>query len=50
VVSEAIEALQALGYKPADAEKMISRAQQQGEAGGNASQLIKKALQATVKA
>ena len=50
VVSEAIEALQALGYKPADAEKMISRAQQQGESGSNASQLIKKALQATVKA
>ncbi|MDH3761909.1 MAG: Holliday junction branch migration protein RuvA [Gammaproteobacteria bacterium] len=50
VVSEAIEALQALGYKLVDAEKMISRAQQQGEAGSNASQLIKKALQATVKA
>lgn len=49
VVSEAIEALQALGYKPADAEKMISRAQQ-GETGSSASQLIKKALQATVKA
>ena len=49
IVSEAIEALQALGYKPADADKMISRAQQQGEAPGSASQLIKKALQATVK-
>ena len=49
IVNEAIEALQALGYKPGDAEKMISRAQQQGEAPGSASQLIKKALQATVK-
>ncbi len=49
IVSEAIEALHALGYKPADAEKMISRAQQQGEAHSSASQLIKKALQATVK-
>jgi len=49
IVSEAIEALQALGYKPADAEKMISRAQQQGETLSSASQLIKKALQATVK-
>ena len=49
IVSEAIEALQALGYKPADAENMISRAQQQGESHGSASQLIKQALQATVK-
>ena len=49
MVSEAVEALQALGYKAGDAEKMINRAQQQGEAPGNASQLIKKALQATVK-
>ncbi len=49
IVSEAIEALQALGYKPADAENMISRAQQQGETHSNASQLIKQALQATVK-
>ena len=49
VISEAIEALQALGYKPADAERMIGRAQQQGETHSNASQLIKKALQATVK-
>ncbi len=49
VVSEAIEALQALGYKPIDAEKMISRAQQQGESFDSASQLIKTALQATVK-
>jgi Holliday junction DNA helicase RuvA len=49
IVSEAIEALQALGYKPADAENMISRAQQQGETHSSASQLIKQALQATVK-
>jgi Holliday junction DNA helicase RuvA len=49
IISEAIEALQALGYKPADAEQMVSRAQQQGEAHNSASQLIKKALQATVK-
>lgn len=50
VVSEAIEALQALGYKPADAEKMISRVRQQGDAATSASQMIKQALQATVKA
>ena len=49
VISEAIEALQALGYKPAAAEQMIGRAQQQGETHSSASQLIKKALQATVK-
>ena len=48
VVSEAIEALQALGYRAADAEKMISRVNAQGEAPGSASQLIKKALQASV--
>jgi Holliday junction DNA helicase RuvA len=49
MVSEAIEALQALGYRLVDAEKMISRAQQQSEAQGSASELIKKALQASVK-
>ncbi len=49
VISEAIEALQALGYKLPDAEQMIGRAQQLGETESNASQLIKKALQATVK-
>ena len=49
IINEAIEALQALGYKPADAEKMISRAQQQGETHSSASQLIKQALQATVR-
>ena len=37
MVSEAVEALQALGYKAGDAEKMINRAQQQGEAPGSAS-------------
>ena len=49
VVSEAVEALQALGYRPADAEKMISRARQQADAASSASQLIKQALQATVR-
>ena len=48
-VSEAVEALQALGYRPAEAEKMISRAQQQGDARGTAAQLIKSALQASVR-
>jgi len=47
--SEAVEALQALGYRSSDAEKMISRAQQLGEAPNNASQLIKLALQTSVK-
>ena len=47
--SEAVEALQALGYRSSDAEKMISRAQQQGEVANSASQLIKLALQASVK-
>ncbi len=52
--SEAVEALQALGYRSSDAEKMISLAQQQGaqqqgEVANNASQLIKLALQASVK-
>ncbi len=49
IASEAIEALQALGYKPVDAEKMINRVQQQSEPHSSASQLIKQALQATVK-
>jgi Holliday junction DNA helicase RuvA len=52
--SEAVEALQALGYRSIDAEKMISLAQhkgaqQQGEVPNSASQLIKLALQASVK-
>jgi Holliday junction DNA helicase RuvA len=46
--SEAVEALQALGYRPADAEKMIGRVRQQDETEGSAAQLIKKALQASV--
>ena len=49
VAAEAIEALQALGYKAGDAEKMVARAQQQG-ADSSASQLIRQALQTTVKA
>ena len=49
-IAEAVEALQALGYKPADAEKMIARAQARADAGESASALIKQALQATVKA
>ena len=48
------KALQALGYRSSDAEKMISLAQQQGaqqqdEVPNSASQLIKLALQASVK-
>ena len=49
IVGEAIEALLALGYKSADAEKMIQRAQQ-GASHASASELIRSALQATVKA
>ena len=49
VIGEAVEALLALGYKPSDAEKMINRAQQQGDAGGGASELIRRALQTTVR-
>jgi Holliday junction DNA helicase RuvA len=52
--SEAVEALQALGYRSSDAEKMIrlaqqQGAQQQGEVANSASQLIKLALQTSVK-
>lgn len=49
VVGEAIEALLALGYKSADAEKMIQGAQQSGDY-TSASDLIRSALQTTVKA
>ena len=49
VVSEAVEALLALGYKSADAEKMIQRAQQAGDY-ASASELIRSALQTMVKA
>ena len=47
-VGEAVEALQALGYKAGEAEKMINRAQQ-ADVAANASELIKLALQASVK-
>ena len=50
VVQEAAQALQALGYKPADAEKMIDRALSSEGAGCGVSELIRSALQATVKA
>jgi len=50
IMGEAVEALQALGYRPADAEKMISRVQQQDGTQASASELIKKALQTSVKA
>ena len=48
IVSEAVEALLALGYKAADAEKMVQRAKQ-GGGHASASELIRSALQATVK-
>lgn len=47
--TEAIEALQALGYKPLDAEKMIKLAEQSSETIDSASSLIRKALQASVQ-
>ena len=47
--NEAVEALQALGYKPLDAEKMIKKVEQTGEAIDSASALIRKALQASVQ-
>jgi Holliday junction DNA helicase RuvA len=46
--SEALEALQTLGYKPADAENMIRLVEQGGDADMSAATLIKKALQASV--
>lgn len=49
IKQEAIEALQALGYKPLDAEKMIKRVEQGGDGIDNASSLIRKALQASVQ-
>jgi Holliday junction DNA helicase RuvA len=49
-VNEAVEALQALGYRPAEAEKMINRVQQQDGAVTSASLMIKNALRASVKA
>ncbi len=50
VVGEALEALLALGYKGADAEKMIRRAQSGDDSPDSASELIRRALQTTVKA
>ena len=47
--NEAIEALQALGYKSADAEKMVKQAEQATDIEMSASALIRKALQASVQ-
>ena len=47
-ISEAIEGLQALGYRAAEAEKMVNQASRQGDAATSASQLIKSALKASV--
>ena len=49
IKQEAIEALQALGYRPIDAEKMIKAAEQGGEPIDTASALIRKALQTSVQ-
>ena len=46
--NEAVEALQALGYKSADAEKMIRQAESNGGGEMNAAALIRKALQTSV--
>jgi len=48
VQNEAVEALQALGYKPADAAKMIKLADKSG-AGDSAESLIKQALQNAIR-
>ncbi len=47
--SEALEALQSLGYKPGDAENMIRQAERDADADMSATTLIRKALQASVK-
>jgi Holliday junction DNA helicase RuvA len=47
--SEALEALQSLGYKPGDAENMIRLAERDADADMSATTLIRKALQASVK-
>lgn len=47
--NEAIEALQALGYKPLDAEKMVKQAEIANNDIDSASTLIRKALQASVQ-
>ena len=46
--SEALEALQSLGYKPGDADSMIRRAEREGDADMSAATLIRKALQASI--
>ncbi len=48
LVSESVEALQALGYKLDDAQKMISKAQAEG-GHASASELIRNALQLAVR-
>ena len=45
-LSEAITALQALGYKPADAERMAKKA---AVAGDDAAIIIRKALQSALR-
>ena len=46
--NEAVEALQALGYKSTDAEKMIRQVESNADQEMNAAALIRKALQASV--
>jgi Holliday junction DNA helicase RuvA len=46
--SEALEALQTLGYRPVDAENMVRQAEKDADEDMSASALIKKALQASV--
>ena len=46
--SEALEALQSLGYKPVDAENMIRMIEKDGDLDMSATTLIRKALQASV--
>ena len=46
--SEALEALQSLGYKPADAENMIRQAARDADPDMSATTLIRKALRASV--
>ncbi|MCH7880635.1 MAG: Holliday junction branch migration protein RuvA [Proteobacteria bacterium] len=45
---EAIEALQALGYKPVDAEKMVRQVEPSLDSNVSAAEVIKKALQASI--
>ena len=46
--TEALEALQSLGYKPADAENMIRQAARDADPDMSAATLIRKALRASV--